>query len=184
VDRASERRRARPLDRRFAFRVRTRPRSHHQPARRVSTLTPHSTPDWAGAVAALHDFFTRWFAGTLPAGAEGLRHLEEALDDGFTIISPRGDELDRAGTLDAIRRAHGSSTDGPHLSIRDVRILHDAPPYALVRYVEVQDWDDGRHTERVSTALLRADPGAPDGVSWHAVHETWLPGSGDPDRRS
>jgi hypothetical protein len=110
----------------------------------------------------------------LPNHDGGLLPLDHALADGFTIVSPGGDELDRSGTLDAIRGLHASATGGPVISIRDVRVVHDAPPYALVRYVEVQDWVAGGHTERVSTALLRADPGATDGVAWHSVHETWL----------
>ena len=44
-----------------------------------------------------------------------------------------------------------------------------------------EDWDDGRHTERVSTALLCADPEAAHGVRWHSVHETWAAGAGPAD---
>jgi hypothetical protein len=99
-------------------------------------------------------------------------------------VSPRGDELDRAGTIEAIRRGHGTAAGGPWISIRKVRVLQDVPPFALVRYVELQDWDDGRHTERVSTALLCADPEAAHGVRWHSVHETWAAGAGPADQRS
>jgi len=91
--------------------------------------------------------------------------------------------MTRSEILESLRAAHGSATGdhGPRISIRDVRLIHKAPPIATVRYVEIHDWSDGSHTERISTALLEADPDAPDGVLWLHVHETWLPGMA-PDR--
>ena len=92
--------------------------------------------------------------------------------------------MDRDGTLQALRGAYASGVGGPTISIADVRVLHEAPPFATVRYVEIQDWVDGRHTERVSTALLEAAADIPDGVRWHRVHETWRPGQGSVESRS
>lgn len=132
-------------------------------------------PDWCTAVVGLHDFFTRWFAGQVPNNRTEFRSVEGALADEFTIVSPHGDEHDRAATLTMLREAYGSGTGGPRISIDRCGVLHEHGPYALVRYFEIQDFDDGRRTERVSTALLEAVPAAPDGVRWHAVQETWLP---------
>jgi hypothetical protein len=128
--------------------------------------------DWAGAVVALHDFFTRWFAS--PPTEGGFERFEAGLGPEFTIVTPDGSELSRGEIIEAVRSMHG--TGGPDISIRDVRVVHLTGTFATVRYVEVQDWEDGRHTERVSTAVLEADATAPDGVRWHSVHETWLPG--------
>ena len=135
-----------------------------------------SDVDWAGAVVSLHDFFTRWFAPG--AGERGFARFEGGLARGFTIVTPDGRELSRNEIIESVRSMHGAG--GPAISIRDVRVVHRAGPLAVARYVEVQDWDDGRHTERVSTALLEADASAPDGVLWHSVHETWSAG-GHPD---
>ena len=129
--------------------------------------------DWAGDVGALHDFFTRWFHGTEPV--DGFAAFEDRLAPGFTAVGPNGAELDRAGTLEFVRSMRGTASGGPVISIRDVREVQRYGRLALVRYIEVQDWQDGRHTERRSTALLEDDPAAPGGVRWHTVHETWIP---------
>ena len=76
-----------------------------------------------------------------------------------------------------LEQAHGTGRAGPSITIARCRVLQVHGPNAVVRYVEIQDFGDGRHTERFSTALLEADPQAPDGVLWHSVHETWMPGS-------
>ena len=73
-----------------------------------------------------------------------------------------------------LRAAHGSG-GGRRISIDRCRVLHEQPPFVLVRYVEIQDFDDGRHTERISTALLEAVEAAPDGVRWRSLQETWSP---------
>jgi hypothetical protein len=130
-------------------------------------------PDWCTAVVGLHDFFTRWFAGHVPNDRDEFWPVAGALAEDFTIVSPHGHEHDRAATLAMLESAHGSGTGGPHISIAQCRVLHAREGSAVVRYVEVQNFDDGRRTERLSTALLEADPKAPDGVLWHSVHETW-----------
>ena len=43
----------------------------------------------------------------------------------------------------------------------------------LVRYVERQIVDS-RETARRSTALMTRDAGAPEGVAWRFVQETWI----------
>ena len=131
-------------------------------------------PDWAAAVVGLHDFFERWFAGDVPNGAHEFRAFSDALDEDFSAVSPNGEEMNREATLAMVRDAHGSG-GGRRISIDGCRVLHQQPPFALVRYVEIQDFEDGRHTERISTALLEAVPSAPDGVRWHTVQETWSP---------
>ncbi len=132
-------------------------------------------PNWSAAVVGLHDFFTRWFAGEIARDPSEFWAIEGALAEDFTAVSPYGRELDRAATLAMINDAYGSGTGGPRISILRCRVLAEFGPYAMVRYLEVQDFDDGRHTERVSTAVLEDVPTAPDGVRWHSVHETWLP---------
>lgn len=88
---------------------------------------------------------------------------------------------DRDTTIAAVRDAHGTADGGPRMTTGEVEVLHEHAPFATVRYVETHRWDDGRATQRWSTASLEADEGAPDGVRWHSVHETWRRGQGPAD---
>lgn len=125
-------------------------------------------------VVALHQFFTDWFCGRLPATDESFARCEQALDASFQLISPRGALDARAPLLASIRRAHGRRADF-RIWIEDFawRPLI-AGQLGLATYVEWQE-ADGQISSRMSTATMAADSSAPGGVVWLHVHETWTP---------
>lgn len=117
-------------------------------------------------VARLHRFFQDWFQGILPE--EDFASCEDALADGFTIVTPAGALIARAEILESIRTHRDGEpkdftieTAGRHC--QQVRGLH------VTTYEEHQLGP--RPTVRLSTAVLsRSD----EGFRWHAVHETWV----------
>ena len=122
-------------------------------------------------VEGLHEFFQGWLSGTLDPGS--FSRVEDALGPGFALIGPDGVRRAREPLLDRVRRAHGSR---PRLRIRirDVTVVVAGEDRCLVTYEEWQDDSDGS-SGRISTALFRREEGAPEGVRWIHLHETWLP---------
>ena len=117
-------------------------------------------------VARLHQFFQDWFQGTL--SVDEFSVCEQALADGFTIVTPAGEMVERSEILEAIRVHRGGEPAQFQIrtvgrSCQQVRGLH------LSTYEEHQS--GARSTVRLSTAVLGT---ADDGFVWHAVHETWI----------
>jgi hypothetical protein len=130
------------------------------------------------SVVGLHEFFVDWFAGKCP-------HEQSVFDERFVarmqplfeLVPPSG-VVTRLETLRAILwQAYGSNPEF-RIAIRNVRQVQWKDGWILVRYEEWQrnainstPKDNGR----ISTALLQLERGAPEGLSWLTVHETWLP---------
>jgi hypothetical protein len=117
-------------------------------------------------VARLHRFFQDWFQGTL--SVDKFAVCEQALTDGFTIVTPSGEMVERREILEAIRVHRGGEPAEFQIrtvgrSCQQVRGLH------LSTYEEHQS--GARSTVRLSTAVLGSADG---GFVWHAVHETWI----------
>ncbi|MFV9673230.1 MAG: hypothetical protein ACNYZH_08385 [Acidimicrobiia bacterium] len=117
-------------------------------------------------VRELHAFFERWFAGTAEPGE--LERLD-VLDDSFHMIGPDGrlQNVDRVRS--AIADAYGHRP--MQIEIRNVQVHPSAP---VGTYEEWQTID-GSITGRTSSAVMKADPLAPNGLRWMHLHETWLP---------
>ncbi|WP_277554465.1 DUF4440 domain-containing protein [Halobaculum limi] len=125
-------------------------------------------------VERLHDCFVAWFAGT--AARDDFDAIADALAPGFEMVVPDGSRRGRDAVLDAIRSAYGRDDPGAFdIDIRNVEVRHDHADCATVRYEEWQGTPD-RTTSRVSTALVREDDDAPNGLLWVDVHETWMDG--------
>ncbi|MFW2381188.1 MAG: hypothetical protein ACN4GZ_05465 [Acidimicrobiales bacterium] len=117
-------------------------------------------------VARLHQFFQDWFQGVLDV--DDFAVCEQALADGFTIITPGGDMVERKEILEAIRIHRGGEPAAFQIrtvgrSCQQVRGLH------LSTYEEHQTGT--RATVRLSTAVIGSGE---TGFVWHAVHETWI----------
>ena len=123
-------------------------------------------------VVDLHTFFQGWLGGVLPDDDAVFARFAAANDPAFTLISPDGSIADSVETSAWIRAAHGTRrgfrlwTDAHRMHFQDGNI-------ALVTYREWQMRDDATNV-RLSTALFRIAPAAPNGVAWVHVHETWL----------
>lgn len=122
-----------------------------------------------------HEFLEGWLSGAAPETDAAFARTD-ALAAPFEIVGPDGDRRDRAALLADLRAAHGSR---PSLTVevRDVRRRVAEGDLALVTYRERQADDEGTAV-RLASALFGNDPGAPNGVSWLHVHETWLDGGG------
>jgi hypothetical protein len=122
-------------------------------------------------VEELHAFFVALFTGK----RRDLARCSEAFAAEFSMVTPDGARHDRAQILAGLAAA--SVAPGFEIRIRDVRPIWEGEGAVLLRYVEEQ-YRDGRTTRRLSSALFTAEPGAPCGVVWRYLQETWL---GPPD---
>jgi hypothetical protein len=120
----------------------------------------------------LHAFFGQWLSGKAPDSDAVFARVESALAPDFTLVDPRGHEADRA-TMAALLRGLWNTRPQVRIWIEQFRLLLDAPPLLVARYEEWQEGSAG-NTARISTAVFRAAPTAPNGVQWVRVHETWL----------
>ena len=128
-------------------------------------------------VVELHRFFEDWFMGRLEDSEEAFSRFADVMADGLTMISPEGAVTGRADLLEALRNAHGACVGGGSISIRVANIQQHqrSDGLCLVTYEEWQNKGSGDQG-RISSALFRTRPGAPNGVEWLHVHETWMSG--------
>ena len=119
-------------------------------------------------VEARHRAFAAWFAEADEAALEATARAF-ALD--MERVAPDGAAQGREDLLEGLRGAGGAGT--PAIAVEDARVLWAEGDAALVAYVERQS-GGGRQTTRRSTALMTLDEGAPGGVAWRFVQETWI----------
>lgn len=122
-------------------------------------------------IRELHEFFEGWIGGSLPGGDEVLRRFTDAMDGSFTLVTPGGAELTVDDLVRNLRSGRGVRP-GFRIGVEDVRVIHDEPPLVVARYREVQE-SGGETTRRLSTAVFHRSDGAPNGLVWLSVHETW-----------
>lgn len=128
-------------------------------------------------IEALHAFFVEWYTGRLENDAA--TRIERALTPDFEMVTPAGDRRGYADVVDGIRGRYASHDRGSfEIDIRNVETRHAVDEHRLVRYEEWQT-TPGKTTGRVSTVLFGADAGAPGGVVWHDLQETWLDDGSD-----
>jgi len=128
-------------------------------------------------VVELHAFFEAWFLGELPSTDATFERFAGVLAEEFVLVSPAGVGRSRSEVLDGVRSGYGSAgvDDAPEMKVftREERARTVGDGLFLVTYEEWQS-EDGQERGRVSSALLRAKPGTPNGVEWIHLHETWL----------
>ncbi len=126
-------------------------------------------------IIELHQFFQDWFHGVLPDTPEALARFSGVMAAEFRIVSPEGRMTARPALVEAIKKAYGVHRDiAFRIWIEDAQVRSLAPDLWLATYQEWQQTGAARKG-RLSTALFRADPSAPNGLAWLHVHETWLP---------
>lgn len=121
----------------------------------------------ADEVLTLHETFVELFTGR----SKDYARCAAALAPDFRMISPDGLRLARDRVLEGIAAAAA-----PHdfrIFIHSIQVVAEFPDSVLLHYVEEQ-YRNPRTTRRLSTALFTADTGAPQGVVWRYLHETWM----------
>ncbi|QIG48491.1 DUF4440 domain-containing protein [Nordella sp. HKS 07] len=121
----------------------------------------------AREVVELHAFFVEAFTGR----DRDFSRAELALAPDMLMVTPEGRRVTRtqimAGLVNAKARADF------RITISDIRPVSETEQGVLLQYVEEQ-YRDGETSQRVSVALFEAVPGAPCGVLWHYLQETWI----------
>lgn len=144
-------------------------------------MTGDRRGDWTRRVEDetrdLHRFFEEWFAGAVPRNEVTFARLTHALAPEFELITPDGRLVPRELLLRGLEDSHAKfERGGPtfEVEVRDVRAREAGDGLFLAVY---EEWHHSEHESvgRLSTALLRVAPGAPNGLAWLHVHETWLP---------
>lgn len=134
-------------------------------------------------VVGLHEAFVLWF-GTAPPDSNNdsnsdseFERIEGAFGDGFVIIGPDGEAVNRDDICKRLWAMRGTFKDNVvpfaiTIKNREARLI--GPDICLVRYEEWQTFGD-EEKARISTAVLKRDDTAPGGLLWLNVHETWMP---------
>ncbi len=149
------------------------PVSGGEPAMSSNDLMQRGTRE----ITEVHQFFQEWFRGEIDEGA--FSRLDQALDSGFVIIGPGGQALDRGKILEAVRRQHGTDREAV-IEVRNVVLRMETEGTAVFTYEEWQRQPDGTMRGRLSTVVFTGDVGAPHGLRWRHVQETWLPRTASP----
>lgn len=132
-----------------------------------------ATPPWQAEIVDLHAFFEQWLGGALPATDAAYARLTDTMDPAFAIVTPAGALVERAVLVPQLRAAHGSRP-GWRIWIERPALRFQRGELTGATYEEWQHRADGVVTARLSTVVLRAQAGTPNGLAWLHVHETWL----------
>jgi len=131
---------------------------------------------WHAEIVELHAFFEGWLGGALPATDAAFARLAETLAAEFALIGPSGEIASREPLLRQLRAAH-ASRPGWRMWIERAQLRYQAGDLTVATYEEWQQTGETT-TARISTAVFRAHPAAPNRLAWLHVHETWLPQPG------
>ncbi len=124
-------------------------------------------------VVELHEFFQKWLSGEVPLRASNLERVGRALAKDFEIVSPAGNLTRRAQLLESLESRHGTFREPPlRIWVENIRGRGLGEGLYLVTYEEWQQVGGQPKRGRLSTAVFRREPSAPQGVQWVHVHET------------
>jgi hypothetical protein len=123
-------------------------------------------------VVDLHRFFVDWFVAGSADRADFSR-FECVMADGFQMVAPDGQILDRDAVFDHVRVSRATCDGDFTISIEDIRAGWQADDTIVVSYIETQQ-RAGKHSRRRSSAVFTTSSSAPNGVEWRHLHETWL----------
>ena len=118
----------------------------------------------------LHAFFVAWFGG---AGDADFRRCEAALAPDFRMVTPDGRLHERPAVIDRLQAARGSAAGDFAIEIVQPAVAWRAGHAVLLEFIERQ-YRAGRTSDRRSAGLFTDQPGAPNGVVWRHLQETWI----------
>lgn len=120
-------------------------------------------------VVSTHELIRDWLAGATTDAAL-CNALLARFAPGFSMISPAGKVLDKAGLAAFFNTAAGSRP-GLHMQIADLVLLQQSEHGATVSYRERQTQAGAQPTERWSTVVYEKTPEGR--LLWRHLHETW-----------
>ncbi|PDQ17505.1 hypothetical protein CN311_29640 [Mesorhizobium sanjuanii] len=123
-------------------------------------------------VVDLHRFFVDWFVEARADRADFDR-FERVMGEGFRMVAPSGQILDRDAVLHHVRSSRATCDGDFAISIEDIRAGWQTSDTIVVCYIEAQK-RAGKHSRRRSSAVFTTSSSAPNGVEWRHLHETWL----------
>ncbi|NNE96720.1 MAG: DUF4440 domain-containing protein [Acidimicrobiales bacterium] len=119
-------------------------------------------------IQELHVEFEQWFGGE----SDSLDRVESVLLNTFTMVTPNGETVARNDLIEGLKEAHGAVE--LTIEIKNTTVRWEGADGMLVSYEEWQTTPDNSNA-RQSTVLFEHDWGAPNGLKWAHVHETWMP---------
>ncbi len=131
----------------------------------------------AREVLEVHRLIEDWFLGAIPKTEEALARFTSVMAPELTVVMPGGRVVDRDGLIARLLELHGwwsDSTPPGRIHIERLRCDLRSGDLVVATYEEWQRHHDVARG-RVATAVLRALGGAPNGLAWVRLHETWLP---------
>lgn len=123
-------------------------------------------------IRELHRFFQDWYRGQLEDDA--FERFSGVMAEGFVIVLPDAGILRQKAIVDAVRSQKATDPQA-RLWIENVRLVESGADYLIAMYEEWQGRDGQDARGRLSTVVFTRDEGAPNGLVWRHVHETWLP---------
>ena len=118
-------------------------------------------------IVDLHAAFEKWFRGELTT----MERMAAAMHPDLVFVSPAGQRHDRKAVLQLLQAARGARS--VRISVRARHVHRCSAHSALATYEEHQVYPTHK-TARLATAQFLHAPGAPGGVLWRHVHETWI----------
>jgi len=122
-------------------------------------------------VVKRHDFFVEWFTGR--ATEAELQTSIRAFAPDLVMIEPDSNTIGTDQIVDMITSARGMRPADFEIRVELIASRQISDDVALVIYDEHQLIDDQKSARR-SSAVFSADPGAPEGVVWRQLQETWI----------
>ncbi|OHX12584.1 hypothetical protein BI347_03000 [Chromobacterium sphagni] len=111
--------------------------------------------------------------GDGPQSARELEALMACFAPEFSMITPRGERLDRDG-LRAFFEVAAGSRPGLAIALDGMELVWPGPDCAMVAYGETQTLGDGSGNYRLASAALQRDGAG--GWRWRHLQETGRPG--------
>lgn len=123
-------------------------------------------------IIRLHDFFQAWFTGAVVETDEHFARFAGVMDEQFTIVGPNGVLTELPALTKGLRGAYGKQP-GIRIWTQNHRLRQQFGDTVLCTYEEWQETAEAT-TARLSSVFFQQVDGAPYGVVWLHVHETWM----------